>query len=197
MTRTDTLALALAPLLFLAACTDASKAPAEAALKAAETAVASLGEEVEKLAPEQVQGAREALASARAFVAKQDYKGALAAAGEIPAKARAAMDAAQARKDEAARAVAEAQKAFADATAALGGRVTALKARVAALARAKKLPRGLTQATVKKAKATLKSLEDGAARLATRFQSDAAGAIAEAGALLKKAADLARKLQMK
>lgn len=96
----------------LAACTDAARAPAERALQLAESAVASLGEETERLAPEQARAAREALARARDFVARQDYQGALAAAREVPARVTAALDVARARKDEAA---AAAEKALADA----------------------------------------------------------------------------------
>jgi len=197
MNRKSTLALALAPLLLLAACTDANKAPAEAALKAGEAAVATITEEVSKLAPAQVQAAREALSSAKALAAKQDYKGALAAASEIPAKVKEAVAAAEAKKEEAARALAAAQKAFADATAALPGQLSAIKARLATLNKAKKLPKGITKATLSQAKTSLAGLEDGLSKLKARAQTDVTGALSQAGELQRKAADLAKQLQMK
>ena len=192
------LALALAALT-LAACTDAAKAPAEQALQLGESAVASLGEEVEKLAPDQVKAARDALASAKAFVARQDYQGALAAAKEIPGKAKAALDAAQARKDEAAAAAAkalvEARQAFDDAAAGAAQKIEAIKTRL--VTKGKKLPKGLTRAAAKKYRAGLKALEDGLAKVKARASSDLAGATAEAAALQKKAAELAKKLKVK
>ena len=197
MNRKITLALALAPLLLLAACTDAAKAPAEAALKAGEAAMATITEEVTKLAPAQVQAAKDALASAKAMAAKQDYKAALAAAGEIPAKVKEAVAAAQAKKDEAAKALAAAQKAFADATAALPGQVAAIKARLATLAKAKTLPKGITKATLAQGKTSYAALEDGWAKLKVRAETDLAGATADAGGLAKKATDLAKQLQVK
>ena len=197
MNRKTSLALALAPLLLLAACTDAAKAPAEAALKAGEAAVATVTEEVSKLAPAQVQAAKDALSSAKALAAKEDYKAALAAAGEIPAKVKEAVAAAQAKKDEAARALAAAQKAFADATAALPGQLSAIKARLAELAKAKKLPKGITKATLAQAKTSYAALEDGLAKLKASAATDATGALAQAGELQKKVADLAKQVQVK
>jgi len=197
MTRNTTLALTLAPILLLAACTDAAKAPAEAALKAGEAAVATITEEVSRLAPAQVQAAKDALSSAKALAARQDYKAALAAAGEIPAKVKEAVAAAQAKKDEAAKALAAAQKSFADATAALSGQFSAIKARLASLAKAKKLPKGITKTTLKNAKTGLAGLEGGLAKLKPRAETDVAGAMAELGGLQKKAAELAKQLQMK
>ena len=197
MTRNTTLALTLAPILLLAACTDAAKAPAEAALRAGEAAVATLTEEVSKLAPAQVQAAKDALSSAKSLAAKQDYKAALAAAGEIPAKVKEAVAFAQAKKEEAAQALAAAQKAFADATAALPGQLTAIKARLASLAKAKKLPKGITKTTLGHAKTSLAALEDGWAKLKARAETDLAGATADAGPLAKKAAELAKQLQVK
>jgi hypothetical protein len=197
-TALSALAAALAALA-LSACTDASKAPAEAALKAAETAVATVGEEVERLAPDQVAAARQALASAKSMAEGKDFKGALAAAGEVPARVKAAVEAAQAKKEEAAReaarVAAEARKAYDDAVSGLPRKVDALKARLAA--KGKKLPKGLTKAQAKKARAALQELEDGLARVEAKAKEDAAAAAAEAAALQKKAADLMKQLKVK
>jgi hypothetical protein len=197
MIRKTSLALALAPLLLLASCTDAAKAPAEAALKSAEAAVAGLGEEASKLAPAQVQAAKDALSGAKALAAKQDYKAALAAAGEVTTKAKEAVAAAQAKKEEAARALDAARKAFGDATEALPGQLDAIKARLAALAKAKKLPKGITKATLGKAKASYAAAEEGLSKLKARAESDVSGALAEASELQRKIADLAKQLQAK
>jgi uncharacterized phage infection (PIP) family protein YhgE len=197
MNRKTSLALALAPLLLVIGCTDANKAPAEAALKAGEAAVASVTEEISKLAPVQVQAAKEALSGAKALAGKQDYKAALAAAGEVPGKVKEAVAAAQAKKDEAARALAAAKQAFVDATAALPEKLSAIKAKLASLAKAKKLPKGITKATLTKGKAAAAELEEGLSKLKARAETDVNGALAEAGELQRKAADLAKQLQVK
>ena len=197
MNRKTSLALALAPFLLLAACTDAAKAPAEAALKAGEAAVAGISDEVSKLAPVQVQAAKEALSNAKALAAKQDYKSALTAAGEVTAKVKEAVAAAQAKKEEVARALAAAQKAFADATAALPGQISAIKAKLASLSKAKKLPKGITKATLAEAKKSFAALEESAAKLKARAETDVNGALAEAGDLQRKATDLAKKIGVK
>lgn len=207
MTRTRPLALLpLLAALSLAACTDAAKAPAEQALQLAESAVSSLGEEAERLAPDQVKAAREALAGAKAFVARQDYQGALAAAKEVPGKAKAALDAAQAKKDELAAAAAkaaraaeaaaaEARKAYDEALSGASKKIEAIKARL--VTKGKALPKGMTKAAARKYRAGLKELEDGLAKVKARASSDLAAATAEAAELQKKAAELARKLKVK
>ena len=198
MTRNPTLALALGALLLAAGCTDAAKAPAEQALKAAEAAVSTLNDEVAQLAPQAAQAARDALADARTFAAKQDYKSALAAAGAVPAKVQAAFAAAGAAKDEAVRkASAAVQQAWTDASTALSGQLDALKAHLGKLAKAKKLPKGLTAAAVKKARTTFAALEKGFAELKAQAANDAAGATAKLGELSAKAAELAKSLKLK
>ncbi len=82
MNRSLRVALAALPLALAMACTDANKVPAEAALKSAEAAVATLGDEASKLAPDQTKAVQDSLTSAKALAEKKDYKGALAAAGE-------------------------------------------------------------------------------------------------------------------
>lgn len=179
----------------LAACADAAKKPAEQALQLAESAVSSLGEEVERLAPEQAKAAREALSSAKAFAAKQDFQGALAAAKEVPAKVKAAVDAAQARKDEAAKALAEARQALEESLSGASKKMAAIRAKV--VTKGKALPKGMTRAAQQRYQAALKELEDEYARVRARANRDLAAATAEAKALQQKAADLARKLKLK
>ena len=94
------MALAVIPFALSLACTDAAKAPAEAAMAAAGTAVESLQGEAARYAPEAVKAAQASYASAKELVAKQDYKGALTAAGDVTTKVKAALAAAAAKKDE-------------------------------------------------------------------------------------------------
>ncbi len=168
----------------LVACTDAAKAPAEAAMKAAETAMGDLKGEVLKLAPAEVKAAQDAFAGAKALVAKEDYKGALAAAGEIPAKVKAALAAAAAKKDALV-------KAFNEAVASLPNMASAIKSRLDILSKAKKLPAGLDKAGLEKAKEGLAGLEAGIAKATDQFKGGAMDeAIAQAQALKAKGTEI-------
>jgi hypothetical protein len=76
-----------------------SKGPAEAALKAADEAIAKVAPEAEKFVPDQVKTLTDAAAAAKASFDKGDYAAALAAAKDLPAKATDVMAAATAKKD--------------------------------------------------------------------------------------------------
>jgi hypothetical protein len=77
-----------------------SKGPAEAALKAADEAIAKVAPEAEKFVPDQYKTLTDAAAEAKASFDKGDYAAALAAAKDLPAKATEVMTAATAKKDE-------------------------------------------------------------------------------------------------
>jgi hypothetical protein len=77
-----------------------SKGPAEAALKAADEAIAKVAPDAEKYVPEQFKTLPDAAAAAKASFDKGDYAAALAAAKDLPTKATEVMTAATAKKDE-------------------------------------------------------------------------------------------------
>ena len=76
-----------------------SKGPAEAALKAADEAIAKVAPEAEKYVPDQFKALTDAAAAAKASFDKGDYAATLAAAKDLPAKATEVMTAATAKKD--------------------------------------------------------------------------------------------------
>jgi len=76
-----------------------SKGPAEAALKAADEAIAKVKPEAEKFVPEQFAALTETAAAAKANFDKGDYAAALTAAKDLPAKATEVETAATAKKD--------------------------------------------------------------------------------------------------
>jgi hypothetical protein len=96
MRKVLVLGLMVLPLL-AAGC---SKGPAEAALKAADEAIAKVAPEAEKYVPEQYATLTAAAATAKESFDKGDYAAALAAAKDLPAKATEVMTAATAKKDE-------------------------------------------------------------------------------------------------
>jgi colicin import membrane protein len=201
MTHTSKLTLAVLPLMLSMACTDANKAPAEAAVAAAEKAGTAITEQVERFAPEETRAFRDGLASAKASLAKQDYKTARASAESLPAKVNQAVAAAAAKQEalarEAAKAAEEAKKAYADSAAALAKQLEGLKKHVSTLSKAKKLPQGVTKATVAKAREALAAIEKGVEKAKARAASDAAAAATEVKELGQKAVELAESLKMK
>jgi len=77
-----------------------SKGPAEAALKAADEAIAKVAPDAQKFVPDQFKTLTDAAAAAKASFDKGDYAAALAAAKDLPAKATEVMTAATAKKDQ-------------------------------------------------------------------------------------------------
>ncbi|MFO7694574.1 MAG: hypothetical protein R6V57_15925 [Vicinamibacterales bacterium] len=82
--------------LLVAGC---SKGPAEAALKAADEAIANVAPDAQKFVPDQFQTLTDAAAAAKASFDKGDYAAALAAAKDLPAKATEVGTAAAAKKE--------------------------------------------------------------------------------------------------
>jgi hypothetical protein len=177
------LAAALA-LSALAACTDQAKAPAEAALRAADAAVTELGGDVTRYAPEQVKAALAAHAAAKERMARKDYKGALAAAGEVPPKVKEAVAAAAARKTELA-------KAWGEAARDVPNLLYAVEDRLDILADAKKLPAGLDKDGVAWARAELASIQSTWPKVAAEAdKGDLAAATAKARDLGRRAREV-------
>jgi hypothetical protein len=178
------IALAVIPFALSVACTDAAKAPAEAAMAAAGSAVESLQSEAAKYAPDAVKSAQAGYASAKDLVAKQDYAGALAIAKDIPAKVKAALAAAAAKKDELV-------KASAEISAGVQQTLADLKAKVASLMSAKKLPAGMDKAVVAKANEGVAAIESGWQKVTEQVKSgDYTAAIAKGKELKAQADDL-------
>ncbi len=201
MTNTSKLKLAVLPLLLTMACTDANKAPAEAAVTAAESAGTAITEEVATYAPEQAKAFRDGLASAKTALAKQDYKTARTTAEALPTKVTQAVSAAAAKREElakeSAQAAESAKKAYQDRSSALSKQLDGLKKHVAKLAKAKRLPKGVTKAAVSKAREALAAIEKGVAKAEAQAASDAAAATAAVEDLGRKAAELAESLKLK
>lgn len=169
MHRTNLMATLLLAAL-LAGCTDAAKRPAEEAIASAEAALASVKADAGKYAADQLAAVEGGLAKAKEAVAKGDFKGALATAAELPAKASALVATVRSRKDEEGR-------GFAVATAQVPQYLDGVQAKLEELAAAKKLPKGTTAAAVADAKAELAAIRKG---LEEATAKAAAGSMAEA-----------------
>lgn len=168
-------AVVLVALCLGAAC---GKAPAEAALKAADQAVEAARPELEKYAAAELKSLSDAAKAAHEKFDRGDYKGTLAAAQEIPGKVQAALAAAQAKKQEL-------TKAWTDLQASLPGMVDAFKARVTELAGMKKLPKGIDKAKVEAAQSELTDIAQAWSDAASAFAGGQMTAAIEKGKALK------------
>ncbi|MCM2313605.1 MAG: hypothetical protein NDJ92_00445 [Thermoanaerobaculia bacterium] len=166
-----------------------SKAPAEAALKVADEAIANVKPEAEKYVPEQFNALTAAAADARAKFDAKDYKGALTAAQALPAQADEVMKAAAAKKEEL-------MKQWADMQGSLPAMVQSLTEKIGGLAAMKKLPKGVDAAMVETAKTSLADVTAGWTAASDAFTAgDITGAIAKAGDVKTKAEQLSTMLE--
>lgn len=129
-----------------------SKAPAEAALKAADQAVASASREGEKFVPEQLKALMDAAKSAHEKFDRGDYAAAKAAADAVVTEAQDVEKAAAAKKDEV-------TKAWGDLQARVPAMGDVIRAKVDELAAMKKLPKGFDAARLEEAKAGLATFD--------------------------------------
>lgn len=179
----------LALAAFLAGCTDTAKAPAEEAMKATEAKIAQLRVEAGKYAADQLKAIDAGLSAAKAAHAKGDFKGALAAAKELPAKAAALAAFVADRRNEESR-------DYAMATAQVPQLLEGLRADLDAMAKLKQLPKGTTPAAVAEARAEAEAIVKGLAASSEKASSgDLPGATALARPLRDRALALQERVQ--
>lgn len=165
------------------------KAPAEQAISAADTALGTVAAEASKYVPAEFKSAQDVLAGAKASFEKGDYQTALVSAQEIPGQVSALRTAIEAKK-------AELTKAW-DAMGGLPKVLDGIKARVGVLTQAKRLPAGLSAATLAEAKNGLTTLSQGWADASTAAQSgDLVAAVAKATAVKDEAGKIMTSLKM-
>jgi hypothetical protein len=182
-------ALCLAALVALSACAS-DKAPAEQAVKAAETAVASAKAEAAKWVPDQARSLDAALASVKDKFAKGDYKAVLAEAPALATQAQSVAAAAAAKK-------AELTKSWDEMSAGLPKMVEAVKSRVDILSKSKKLPANVTKEKFETAKADLAAATQGwTDAMAAYSGGNVADAVAKANTVKQKTVEALEALGM-
>lgn len=166
------------------------KAPAEAAIAAADTAFTAVQADAAKYVPDEAKAIAGDLQAAKDLATKGDYKGALAAAQALPAKITALGTAVAAKKTEL-------TATWTSLSGALPGVVAAIQSRVDILGKAKKLPQGLDKAKFEEAKAGLAELNTTWAAATSAFGSgEIKDAIAKAETVKTTAAGVMEKLGM-
>ncbi len=172
--------------LVLAGC---GKAPAQAALSAADQAIEKIKPEAEKYVPEQFNDLKKTAADAKAKFDAGNYAEALAAVKDIPTKANDVLTAAKAKKDEL-------TKQFADLQSSMPALIKGVTDKVGSLAKMKKLPAGLSASTLDDAKAQLADVNAAWTSASDAFKGgDLTGAVAKAGDVKTKVEALAKSLE--
>ena len=174
----------------LSAACGGGKAPAEAAIKAAQDAYAPVSAEAEKYVPDQAKAIQDSIASAQTAVTNGDYAGALQQAQAIPAKVSELGPAIEAKK-------AELTAAWTEMSGSVPKMVAALQSRVDILGKSKGLPAGVTKETVEAAKSGAASAAQSWSEATAAAQSgDAATAAAKGAAVQAQVMDLMKSLNM-
>lgn len=168
--------------IVLVACGDtANKAPAEAAIKAAEDAINATKPEAVKYSPNEVKSLEDALAAAKDKFAKKEYNAALEDAKVIPDKAKGLQEAANAKKEEL-------NKNWADLNQEIPPMLEAAQNRVDVLSKSKKLPANLTQEKFDEVKSGLANAKEDWTKALDSFKAgNLAEAVSVAGSVKEKA----------
>ncbi len=166
------------------------KVPAEAAIKAADTAFGAVQAEANKYVPDQAKAISDAIASAKDAVAKGDYQAALTTAQGLPAKITDLTNAVAAKKTEL-------TATWTGLSAALPGVVQAIESRIGVLSKSKKLPAGLDKTKFEDAKTGLAAATATWTEATTAFGSgNLTDAIAKAQTVKAKAVEVMGLLNM-
>jgi len=172
------------------ACGSADKAPAEAAIKAADAALAAVRGEAAKFVPDQLKAVEDGLAAAKASFDKGDYTAALGTAKDLAAKAGDLSSAVAAKK-------ADMTKAWTAASTGVPEMADAIQSRVDILSQSKKLPAGLDAGKLDAAKAGLADLDQMWTQASDAFKAgNLSDAASKASAAKTKAAEIMTALNM-
>jgi len=144
--------LAAAALAAALAC-QSGRAPAEAALRIAQTSVDGASAEARALLPDEVRALYEDLAAGRRSLEQGDYKAALAAAQSLQQRSNEVIARARAKRGEMA-------AAWTSLSAEMPGLIAPLMSRIEMLQKAKKLPRGVDARRVREARADVGAATD-------------------------------------
>lgn len=160
------------------------KAPAEAAIKTAETAFSAVQADAVKYVPDQAKGISDTIAAAKDALAKGDYQAALTSAQALPARIADLTSAVTAKK-------AELTTTWTGLSTALPKVVDAIQSRIGVLSKSKRLPAGLDKAKFEEAKTGLATVTSTWTDATTAFGAgNLTDAVAKAETVKTKAAEI-------
>lgn len=176
--------------LGLTGCESADKAPAAAAIAAAQSTLEGVRGEAAKYFADQVKSLEDALTAAKANFDKKEYKAALATAQDVGAKLKELAAAAAARK-------AELAKAWEEMSSGMPKLAEAIKSRIDVLSKSKRLPPGLDKAKLDSAKNGLTEVHQTWTEASEAFKSgNVTDAVAKGKAARDKAVAIMTALHM-
>jgi hypothetical protein len=137
------------------------KAPAEAAIANAESAIAPIRDAARTYVPDQMQAVDAQLNSLKDSLAKGDYAAVIAGAPALNTAISSLKDAAAAKQAEAEAAIAKAKDAWAGMSTDVPKMVDAIQSRVDVLSKSHHLPKGVTKDSLASAKSGLDTMKTG------------------------------------
>jgi len=166
------------------------KAPAEAAVKAAQDAYAPVSAEAMKYVPDQATAIQAGIVSAQDALTKGDYQTALTKAQTLPSQISGLSQAIAARKTQL-------TAQWATLAQGMPKLLEALKSRVDILSKSKSLPSGITKLTVDNAKSALDSASRTFAdAMTTAASGDVATAVSNVNISRSRIVDVMKSLNM-
>ena len=173
----------------LVSCSNA-KAPAEAAIKAAEEALAGVKSDAAVYVPDQLKSVEDALASAKESFQKGEYQQALTGAKDLAARAKDLGTAVAAKKDEL-------TQSWQEMGSGVPGMVRAIQSRVDILSKSRRLPAGLDKEKFESVKASLATVTQSWTDASNAFQGgNLMEAVNQGKAVKEKAVEIMNTLGM-
>jgi hypothetical protein len=168
-----------------------AKAPAEAAIKVVDAALAGVRSDASAYVPDQLKAVEESLAAVKESFKKGEYQQAIAGAKDLAVKAKDLATAVSAKKDEL-------TKSWQDMSGGLPGMLSAIQSRVNILSKSKKLPSGLDKDTFEAAKASLPTITQTWTEASNAFSGgNLMDAVTKATTVKEKAVEIMRAIGMK
>ena len=189
--------LATLAAVLIAACAN-QRAPAEQAVRAAESALTDIRDMANHYAPDQLQAVDAQLNGVKYSLAKGDYKGVLAAMPALNTAISNLKDTATANQQQAEAASAKAKDAWGPLSSDVPKMVDAISSRVDILSKSHHLPKGVTKDTLAAAKSGLDSMKSAwsdASNAAT--SGDYTTAVSKGQAVKDQASQIMQSLGMK
>ena len=137
------------------------KAPAEAAIANAESAIAPIRDAARTYVPDQMQAVDAQLNSLKDSLAKGDYAAVIAGAPALNTAISSLKDAAAAKQADAEAAIAKAKDAWTGMSTDVPKMVDAIQSRVDVLSKSHHLPKGVTKDSLASAKSGLDTMKTG------------------------------------
>jgi len=182
--------IALVCCLGLISCSTA-KAPAEAAIKAAEEAIAGVKTDASAYVPDQLKEVEDSLAAAKESFQKGEYEKALTGVKDLSAKAKDLATAAASKKEELA-------KSWQDMSGGLPKMVEAIQSRVNILSKSRKLPAGIDKDKFDSAKTELAAITQTWTEASNAYSSgNLMDAVSKAKTVKDKAVEIMNAIGMK